>query len=263
MSFDPEIPPVAGLDAPACVLVTGASSGIGLALLRQLLDNRHVTRAFAVARSASTSPALAQLQQHYGERLQRIDTDLADAAALERLGTRLLTQTAALHLVVHAAGILHATDTQPEKSLEQVTRASLDRVFALNAFAPILLAKTLMPLLGHGNPAVFASLSARVGSIGDNRSGGWYAYRASKAAQNQLMKTFAIELARRNRRACCLMLHPGTVDTPLSAPFQARVPPAKLFTAERAAAYLLEIIARSGPADSGRFIAWDGADIPW
>jgi NAD(P)-dependent dehydrogenase (short-subunit alcohol dehydrogenase family) len=110
---------------------------------------------------------------------------------------------------------------------------------------------------------VFASLSARVGSIGDNRLGGWYAYRASKAAQNQLIRTFALELARRNPKACCLLLHPGTVDTALSAPFQAHVPTEKLFSVERASCQLLHIIAGSTPADSGRSIAWDGQDIPW
>lgn len=157
--------------------------------------------------------------------------------------------------------MLHGDGIRPEKSVAQVRRAALEQVFALNAFAPILLAQALLPLLT--GTCMFASLSARVGSIGDNRLGGWYAYRASKAAQNQLMKTFAIELARRNPQACCLLLHPGMVDTALSAPFQANVPAERLFTPPRAAAQLLGIIARATPADSGRFIAWDGTNIPW
>lgn len=102
-----------------------------------------------------------------------------------------------------------------------------------------------------------------MGSIGDNRAGGWYAYRASKAAQNQLLKTFSIEWKRRNPQGICLMLHPGTVDKPLSSPFQARVPAHKLFDAQRAASQLLHIIASSSPADSGRFVAWDGEEVPW
>lgn len=263
MSFNKDMSPVADLDTPASALVAGASSGIGLAMLQQLLGNRHVAVAFAVSRSSSTSDALRRLQQSHGERLVLIDADTTDEGDLKNLREKVSSQTDDLHLVINAAGVLHAENLQPEKSLEQITKANLERVFALNAFAPILLAKALMPLLVHGRPAVFASLSARVGSIGDNRSGGWYAYRASKAAQNQLMKTFAIELTRRNRRGCCLLLHPGTVDTPLSAPFQARVPAQKLFTTDRAAAQLLEIIAKGYAADTGRFIAWDGTDVPW
>ena len=111
--------------------------------------------------------------------------------------------------------------------------------------------------------AVFASLSARVGSIGDNRLGGWYAYRAAKAAQNQFMRTFAIELRRANPAAACLLLHPGTVDTPLSRPFQSGVEPGRLFAPELAAGHLLAVIASATPADSGRFLAWDGQAIPW
>ena len=263
MRCDNDRSPVADLDGPASALVTGASSGIGLAMAQQLLENRHVASVFGVSRFSSTSDALRQLQQTHRERLILIDADITDERQLKRLHEKVSAQAAALHLVINAAGLLHAVDMQPEKSLEQITRANLERVFALNAFAPILLAKALMPLLGHGRPAVFASLSARVGSIGDNRSGGWYAYRASKASQNQLMKTFSIELARRNRRACCLLLHPGTVDTPLSAPFQARVPAQKLFTTTMAAAQLLEIIAKSHADDTGRFLAWDGTAVPW
>lgn len=263
MSFDSETSPVGHLDTPVNALVTGASSGIGLAMARLLLENRLVARVFAVSRSASTSDSLTQLHQSHGDRLQRLAIDISDETQLLRLQRNVGEQVDSLHLVVNAAGLLHGHDVQPEKAVEQITAANLGRVFALNAFAPILLAKALMPLMEHGHSAVFASLSARVGSIADNRSGGWYAYRASKAAQNQLMKTFAIELARRNRKACCLLVHPGTVDTPLSAPFKARVPAEKLFTTDRAAAQLLKIIARSTPADSGRFIAWDGQDVPW
>ncbi|MCB1577950.1 MAG: SDR family NAD(P)-dependent oxidoreductase [Xanthomonadales bacterium] len=255
--------PVAGLKEPAHVLVTGASSGIGLAMVGQLLDNPQVEFVAAVSRSASRSEALRTMVATECERLMVFDADLTLESDLGRLTDALVNRVDRLHLVFNAAGVLHSEGLRPEKSLEQVTLASLQRGFAINAFAPILLAKALLPLLQHGAPLVFASLSARVGSIGDNRSGGWYAYRASKAAQNQLLKTFSIELARRNRSACCVLLHPGTVDTPLSAPFQARVHPEKLFVAERAVSHLLDIIARCTPAQSGRFYAWDGSEVPW
>ena len=262
MNYGVDTPPVAGLECAANVLVTGASSGIGHALLRELLENRHVARVFAVSRSATSNVALDELKRHHGERLQRVDADITneDDLAILKDATRELD---ALHLVINAAGILHEDALAPEKSIEQASMSTFERVFAINAFAPLLLAKALLPQLCRGQPAVFASLSARVGSISDNRAGGWYAYRASKAAQNQLMKTFAIEWKRRNTLGTCLLLHPGTVDTPLSAPFQSNVPADQLFDPRRAAIQLLGIIAGAVPQDSGRFIAWDGQDIPW
>lgn len=262
MNFDPDRRPLSDVSEPVTALVTGASSGIGLAMVDQLLRNRHVDRVVAVSRSADSSPSLQALRDREGERLHCIAADLSDDAGLCAVVDG-LNGTQALHLVVHAAGALHGDGFAPEKAVAQVRRVSLERVFAINAFAPLLLAQALLPLLCRGRPAVFASLSARVGSIGDNRAGGWYAYRASKAAQNQLMRTFSIEWRWRNPQGRCLSLHPGTVDTPLSAPFQAGVPEGRLFEPARAASQLLDVIARSTPADSGRFLAWDGAEIPW
>ena len=262
MKFDVDAYPVTGVELPLNVLVTGASSGIGQAMLMQLLENRHVGRVFAVSRRATSNESLNQLHRSYGGKLQQLDADITTEADLDILAEA-TQEVGALHLVINAAGVLHAPGLAPEKAIEQVSRASLEQVFALNAFAPLLLAKALLPKLCRNQPAVYASLSARVGSIGDNRAGGWYAHRASKAAQNQLLKTFSIEWRRRNLQGICLMLHPGTVDTPLSAPFQSKVPAEKLFDTQRAAGQLLYVIAASSPADSGRFIGWDGKDVPW
>lgn len=252
-----------GLTEPVHALVTGASSGIGLAVVRELLANEGVACVHAVARGAGQSAALAALAELHGERLLPESTDLTSADALQALAARVALRSDALHLVFNAAGVLHGPGLRPEKSLTSLRSESLAQVFALNAFAPVLLVQALLPLLRHRAPIVLASLSARVGSIGDNHLGGWYAYRASKAAQNQLFRTLAVELRRTHPNATCVLLHPGTVDTPLSQPFQGGVPAGKLFSPETAARQLLAIVARMTPADSGRFYAWDGSEVPW
>lgn len=262
MAFTPETFPVAGFHGLANAVVTGASSGIGLAMVRQLLGNRHVGPVFAVSRTATSNIALQEMRSASSERLRLIEADITNEGDLAHVAN-VTRQVEALHLVVNAAGILHGPGLAPEKALEQANKESFEQVFALNAYAPLLLAKALLPQLCRNQPAVFASLSARVGSIGDNRSGGWYAYRASKAAQNQLLKTFSIEWKRRNPQGICLMLHPGTVNTELSRPFQSNVPSEKLFDAQRAANQLLHVIAQSSVADSGCFLAWDGQTVPW
>ncbi len=255
-------PPVSGLGVPAQVLVTGASSGIGLAMVEALLEDAGVARVCAVSRGAGESAGLQALRDRHGERLVPVPADITTDAGLDVIA-RAAASDDGLHLVVNCAGVLHGKGLRPEKSLAALDREALARVFALNAFAPVLLAKALLPLLGPGAPRVFASLSARVGSIGDNRLGGWYAYRASKAAQNQLLRTLAIEWRRTHPHATCVLLHPGTVDTPLSQPFQANLAQGSVATPEHAARRLLGIIASLTPADSGRFIAWDGHPVPW
>lgn len=255
--------PVDGLGVKAQVLVTGASSGVGLAMVETLLENDAVAGVCAVSRHALATPALQALATTHAGRLHCIDADLSTDAGIDAVATGVRSVTGILHLLVNGAGLLHGDAVHPEKSLATLDRAALQRVFALNAFAPILLVRALLPLLDPRSRCVIASLSARVGSIGDNRLGGWYAYRASKAAQNQLLRTLSIELRRSHPLATCVMLHPGTVDTPLSRPFQSRVPADALFTPARAARQLLDIIAGLQPRDSGRFIAWDGRDVPW
>ena len=174
-----------------------------------------------------------------------------------------LQQQPPLRLVINTAGWLHDGGSGPEKRLQAIQRAGLEQAFSVNAFAPILLAKAVAPAFGHGQPCWFASLSARVGSIGDNQLGGWYGYRAAKAAQNQLLRTLALEWKRRLPMACVSLLHPGTTATELSAPFRSAVPAEKLFSPQRAAGHLLDVLAEQQPHDSGRFLAWDGSVIPW
>jgi NAD(P)-dependent dehydrogenase (short-subunit alcohol dehydrogenase family) len=172
-----------------------------------------------------------------------------------------LRATTALDLVVVASGLLHSDRIAPEKSYRQLSAAAFEEYFAVNATGPALVAKHFLPLLRKDRPAVFAVLSARVGSIGDNLLGGWYGYRASKAALNMIVKTLAIELARTHPKAACVALHPGTVETDLSHRFRRGVPAEKLFSAEIAARHLLGVITGVSASDSGGIFAWDGAAI--
>jgi len=254
---------VPGHRGPTRVLVVGASRGIGLALAGQLAAHRSVSRLFLASRGAPGSPALRALQQSSEGRVELLACDLTDETSVTRLGSAIGSAGGGLNLVINTAGLLHEAGLAPEKTVRQVTLDNLQRAFATNAFGPILLARELLAHLAPKEAVVFASLSARVGSIGDNRLGGWYAYRASKAAQNQLLRSFAIELARLNHRAIVLALHPGTVDTALSQPFSGSTAAHPRFTPEFAASRLLEVIAARSAADSGGFFAWDGQPVPW
>lgn len=214
----PRPPLVPGHAGPIHALVLGASRGVGHAIAAQLAHDPRVERLYVTARQGAASAPMAELQRAQPAKVQALACDITVEANLAALRIEIAARSPRLHLAINAAGLLHAPGLAPEKTVRQVTLENLRRSFAVNAFGPILLARELLPLLVHDAPAVFASLSARVGSIGDNRLGGWYAYRAAKAAQNQLLRSFAIELARLNRRSIVLMLHPGTVDTALSRP---------------------------------------------
>ena len=189
--------------------------------------------------------------------------DLESPESLEVLSQRLQEDPQPLRLVMNATGRLHGASLTPEKRLQQVCADHLMESFAINAAGPLLLAKAVEPVLSRDLPFHFASLSARVGSIGDNKSGGWYAYRGSKAAQNMFLRSLSVEWARRFPLATVTMLHPGTTDTALSKPFQQFVPPDRLFSPQKAASLLLDVLLQQTAAESGRFLAWDGQEIPW
>ena len=193
----------------------------------------------------------------------QVQLDLESDADLGLLAAALQQFGKPLRLVFNCSGRLHGPGLKPEKRLTQVTREALAEQFSINAFAPVLLAKAVEPLFERDRPVHFASLSARVGSISDNRTGGWYAYRAAKSAQNQLLKTLSVEWSRRWPNATVTLLHPGTTDTALSKPFQSFVPPEKLFSPERAADQLLTVLSTQTPQQSGSFLAWDGQPIDW
>jgi NAD(P)-dependent dehydrogenase (short-subunit alcohol dehydrogenase family) len=192
-------------------------------------------------------------------RWTRPDVDPTDEASIARAAAAL---TDPVTLAIITTGMLHDARQRPERALKELDPANLARSFAINTIAPAIAAKHLIPLMPRNERAVFAVLGARVGSIGDNRTGGWHGYRASKAALVMLVKTIAIETARTRPDAIIVALHPGTVDTAMSKPFQANVASEKLFTSAQSATYLLKVIANLTPADSGGHFAWDGTRIP-
>lgn len=235
----------------ACVF--GASGGIGAALVAQLAARDDVAEVFALSRRPTEG----------GGKVVPLAFDLTDEASIAAAATR-MAQGGAIDLAIVATGVLTTPGGKgPEKGWSQIDGAAMAEVFALNTIGPALIAKHVLPLLPKGQRSVFAVLSARVGSIGDNRLGGWHSYRASKAALNMLVRNWAIELARVRPGAIAVALHPGTVDTELSQPFQRGVPQDKLFTPEKSAVHLLEVIEGLAPQDSGGLFAWDGSRIDY
>jgi NAD(P)-dependent dehydrogenase (short-subunit alcohol dehydrogenase family) len=216
------------------VLLFGASGGIGSAL--------------AAALSATDPTTLSRSQD---------GLELTDEASIAAAAARM---NGPFDLIVDATGALEIAGNGPEKALDDIDPNAMAAQFALNAIGPALLLKHFAPKLAKDRRAVFATLSARIGSIGDNRLGGWYSYRASKAALNQIVRTAAIEIARRRPQAVVLALHPGTVETTLTTKYLGRHP---AVTPAEAATNLLKVIAEHGPEDSGGFFAWDGKPIAW
>ena len=230
---------------PGAAIVVGASGGIGRALVDVLAADGRIGP--VVVGSRTGDPPL----------------DLTDEASDARIAEEPVARTGGkpLTLVFDATGILHDDAMTPERALRDVDPAVMARAFAINTIGPALLLKHLAPRLARDGKATFATLSAKVGSIGDNRLGGWYAYRASKAALNQIVRTAAIELRRRRPGALCVALHPGTVDTRLTAPF-AKTGLA-VSTPDVAAARLLAVLDGLSGAATGGFYDYRGEPLPW
>ena len=214
-------------------------------------------------REPTDADALESLAHKHGaSRLKIVGLDLADEDSIRTARDTIGRSTQQLTLMMICGGLLHDDNGMwPEKKLADVDPEHLARAFAVNASGPLLMIKHFHDLLCHGERAVIASLSARVGSISDNGRGGWYAYRASKAAQNQFTRTAAIELRRRSKQLICVGLHPGTVNTGLSKPFQRNVPEKQLQDASTAASHLLDVIAHLSVEDSGQVFDWAGKPI--
>ena len=242
------------------ILIQGAGRGIGLALA-QKARTAGAQNLYLTARDPQGTPGYASLPPDAHTVWMPLDAtrpdSVADAAAI------ISGSTDRLDRVICTAGILQQAGVKPEKRIQDIDAATLAHVFQTNALTPVLLAREIWPLLRGTHKLHFAALSARVGSISDNHLGGWYAYRASKAALNQLMRTLSIELARANPAASVATLHPGTVDTDLSRPFQGNVPSDKLFTAAYAADCLWQVLDGLDATATGGFFAYDGSTIPY
>ena len=241
-------------------LVVGAGRGIGLAITRHLLQDRGIRRLYASYRNIDTAAGLLEIND---KRLQILRADITSQSDLHGLAANIRSNGDHPDFVINCSGILHEKDLQPEKSLNQCQQDSLTRLFLVNSIGPLMLAKAVIPLIPRNRPGHFAVLSAMVGSIGDNRLGGWYGYRASKAALNQFMRTLAVECHRSHPQLCVTAIHPGTTDTALSRPFQANVRPGKLYTTSQSAGRILQVVRAAQAEQSGHFLNWDGKAIPW
>lgn len=222
-------------------IVLGASGGIGGALLSYFEADPRCALALPLSRSVD-------------------GLDITNETTVREVAARLEAQRGSFDLIFNATGALTVDGAGPEKSIRAIDEVQMARQFAVNAIGPTLLLKYFTPLLRRDRRSIFASLSARVGSIGDNRLGGWISYRASKAAHNQIIRTAAIEIARTNPQAIIVALHPGTVETELSQQFSKGK---DLFTPQQSAARLMETIDGLTPAQTGQFFAYDGSRIEW
>jgi NAD(P)-dependent dehydrogenase (short-subunit alcohol dehydrogenase family) len=245
---------LASLHPLANVGVVGASGGIGRAFVELLAGDAGIRQVHAFSRTPF---------EWADKKVVSHSLDLANEDSIEAAAAAAASE-ALLDLVIVATGILHrGEDIRPEKSMREIESRALAEVLAINAIGPSLVAKHFLPRLRRDHKAVFAALSARVGSIGDNRLGGWTAYRMSKAALNMLIRTMAIEQARTAPGAVVVALHPGTVSTELSRPFTGRVPASQMFTPRVAATRLLGVLDSLTHDQTGGFFAYDGARIDY
>jgi NAD(P)-dependent dehydrogenase (short-subunit alcohol dehydrogenase family) len=238
--------------SPIVAIVIGASGAIGSAFVEALCADSGFTHIFALSRSG---------QEFDDNRVQSLFVDLEDEASIANAALA-CARAGPCHLLINAVGVLHGPlDIRPEKALKEIDGAKMAKLFALNTIGPALVLKYFSPIMIREGRAILATLSARVGSISDNALGGWYSYRATKAALNQIIKTTAIELAVRRKHLICVGLHPGTVRSGMSEPFLANYRANDIVTPEIAAQNLLDVLAGLDPSQSGKIFAWDGAEI--
>ena len=233
------------------IVVIGSSGAIGRAFVEQLSSLHRGANILAFARSQN---------EVVKDNVVYHPINYDNEKSIERAAL-MLPSHEYIDLVIVATGLLHDKDIMPEKSLQDISFDKFIHLFTSNTILPALIAKYFLRRMPKNKKAVFAVLSARVGSITDNQLGGWYSYRASKASLNMVIKNYAIEMKRSHKESIVIGLHPGTVDSELSKPFQANIPEGKLFTAEFAVTKLIDVINSLTPSDSGKCFAWDGKEV--
>ncbi|WP_018694314.1 SDR family NAD(P)-dependent oxidoreductase [Algicola sagamiensis] len=235
-------------------VIIGASGGLGDAVLKQSIQEKPIKQVVAISRSTKPldyDPKLGWFQTAYHE------------DAIQSCCEQLASLQGKVHRVFICTGVLHGTDFFPEKKLEDLAELSMEKVYHANVVVPMLFIKYLTPLLRRKNATIVSVLSARVGSIEDNQLGGWYAYRASKAALNMMLKTTAIEFSRRAKNVKIIAFHPGTTNTSLSKPFQANVKPEKLFAPDFVAKQLSHLTLSIQPDGALSYLDWNHQPIKW
>ena len=234
------------------IVVIGSSGALGKAFTNQFSKNHPEATIHAFSR---------QLSQDFGENVINKVIDYHDEASIAEAATH-CSKMGSIDRVIVATGILHqGEDLLPEKSLRALSANNFQKLFEVNTIVPAMIAKHFLPQLNRQTQSIFAVLSARAGSIADNQMGGWYAYRASKAALNMILKNAAIEIGRRNHKSILVGLYPGTVDSFLSKPFQRNVPAEKLFAPEFSVNQMISLMQKMSPEDSGKFFDWDGQEV--
>lgn len=241
-------------------IVVGAGGGIGNAIVRRFIADPHLSRIIAISRNVETISPL--LEDDDSGRLELIDCDYQEKS-IATVAQTLQGYQGRVSFVCICNGVLHGKNYFPERRIEEFDSASFEQVLKVNTVIPLLWLKYLKPILKGKSKVSAAVLSARVGSIADNRLGGWYSYRSSKAALNMLLKTLSIEYLRTVKNLQLFAFHPGTTDTALSKPFQARVKEGKLFSVEFVAKQLYALLSDQEPPGAIRFVDWEHKEIAW
>ncbi|KAM4636714.1 C-signal-like [Discoglossus pictus] len=257
-------------------LVQGASRGLGLQFARFLVHSRPNVSVIGTCRDPEAAPELEALRRQHPEVLSILQLDVTRQSDVQRAAERVQQDFGRLDLLINNSAMLHPSG-KGETGLREVSAEGLSVAFATNTIGPLLMAKYFSPLLLKGtgaygaqssdtsrqHSAILVNMTAKVGSIRDNALGGWYSYRMSKAALNMATKNLSIELGRGKHKVICVSLHPGTVDTDLSRPYHKNVPKDKLFSTERSVDYLMHIIQNLSIDQTGKFISWNGSELPW
>ena len=232
------------------VAIIGASGAIGNAFVEHYSNDQSVKNVFTFSRKKQT---------YKNQKIQSFELDIENQNSIQNAAEKIKDKS--INHIIVATGILHSESFGPEKSIKDINHDSMTKVMSINTIGPSLVGRYFIPLLTKDTKSVLAFLSARVGSISDNKLGGWYSYRASKTALNQIIKNFSIELKRTNPNAIVLGLQPGTVDSNLSEPFKKNVAKGKLFTPEQSRELLSNVIENATTNDSGNLLAYDGETI--